>query len=46
MSDYDFEDMEWEWIVFNLEKKYPNSFDIYKTTFIRKVQHNKNRDVK
>ena len=42
MSDYNFEDMEWEWIVFNLEKKYPGKItNIYKTTFIRKLQHNK-----
>ena len=34
--------MEWEWIVFNLEKKYPSKItNIYKTTFIRKLQHNK-----
>ena len=41
-SDYDFEDMEWEWIVFNIENKYPGKItNIYQTTFIRKLQHNK-----
>ena len=42
MSDDDFEQMDWEWIVFNIEKKYPGKIaNIYQTTFIRKLQHNK-----
>ena len=28
MCDYDFEDMEWEWFVYNLEKKYPGKITI------------------